>query len=112
MGYVADSYYKPGSWNSICDVCGFKFKSHEMQKRWDGLMVCKADFEHDHPQKFLRVKEDSSSVPWVRDEPEDSFVQFCYLYATAAYAGLAEAGCVQAGLATPPYLFLLDIKGV
>ena len=23
------------SWNAICDSCGFKFKSHELRRRWD-----------------------------------------------------------------------------
>jgi hypothetical protein len=104
------SYYKPGVWNAICDVCGFEFKSDKMKKRWDGLMVCSDDFELDHPQKYLRVREESQSVPWVRTEPEDTFVFVCYLYAISAYAGLAEAGCAQAGVTTLPYTTLLEMK--
>ena len=111
MGYANSSFYKPGRWNAICDVCGFQFKSDEMKKRWDGLMVCKEDFEHDHPQKFLRVREDSSSVPWVRDKPADQFTSLCYIWGSSAFAGLAEAGCSRAGDDVPTYTVLLELKG-
>lgn len=105
------SYYKPGSWNVICDECGFEFKSHQLHKRWDGLMVCREDWEPDHPQKYLRVTEDNQTVPFVKPEPEDTFVDVCYIYAISAYAGLAEAGCAQAGVQTLPYATLLALKG-
>lgn len=91
------TYFKSGSWNAVCDVCGFKFKSHEMRKRWDGLMVCDKDFEHDHPQKFLRVKEDKVSVPWVRNRPADDFVSLmCDFWNSSPIAGFAAAGCAHA----------------
>lgn len=65
------SYYKPGAWNAICDVCGFKYKSDELRKRWDGMMVCKKDFEVKHPTLFQRSRKEKSGVPWSRPEPED-----------------------------------------
>ena len=37
--------YEHGGWNVICDVCGFKFKNVDIKKRWDGLYVCKEDYE-------------------------------------------------------------------
>ncbi len=97
---MVNSFYKPGSWNIICDVCGFKFKAEKVRKRWDGLMVCKSDYEGDHPQKFLRVREDSSSVPYVRDEPEDQFVQTCSIWTATARADFGTADCMQADNAT------------
>lgn len=103
--------YISGAWNVHCDVCKFKFKSTEIRKRWDGLMVCKDDWETDHPQKYLRVHADKISVPYVRQESTDSQINICYIYATAAYAGLGEAGCMQAGLSTPSYALLLQLKG-
>lgn len=63
-----------GDWNAICDVCGWKFKASQLHKRWDGLMVCKADWEARHPQDFLRSIPDDQSVPWTRPEQEDQFV--------------------------------------
>ena len=102
--------YKKGQWNAICDACGFEFKSSELQKRWDGLMVCSKDFEHDHPQKYLRVREDSSSVPWVRNEPADTFKHVCYLWETSAYADLASADCAKADNINFTANFLWELK--
>lgn len=70
------NYYKPGVWNVVCDVCGFEYKSDELRKRWDGLMVCKHDWEPRHPQDLLRVPRENPSVPWARQEPADVFVDF------------------------------------
>jgi hypothetical protein len=58
----------------ICDVCGFKLWDRELKKRWDGLMVCSADFETRHPQDRVRAKPDKQNPPWVRPEPADVFL--------------------------------------
>jgi len=90
-------FFKSGSWNALCDICGHKFKSDQLKKRWDGLMVCEADFEHDHPQKYLRVRPDKISVPWVRSRPTDLDASpACYLWTQSAYADLATADCARA----------------
>lgn len=60
------THWKKGDWNAICDVCGQQFKASELQKRWDGLMTCKEDWEVRHPLDFIRVKPDRQSVPWTR----------------------------------------------
>jgi len=69
-------YLKLGDHNAICDVCGFKYKSSDLQRRWDGLYVCRQDFEPRHPSDFFRMKEENTSVPWARpdvsDDPNDS----------------------------------------
>ncbi len=97
------TYYKSGSFNAICDVCGFKFKSNEIQKRWDGLMVCSKDFEHDHPQKYLRVHERSQGLPWSRPRPEDVFVVVCTAAGATAFADIATADCARADITFPSY---------
>jgi len=94
--------YKPGLWKAICDVCGFEFYSNELRKRWDGLMVCDKDFECDHPSKYLRAGRGGSSVPWVRSEPEDTFVYVCYLEARQPYADQGEADCARVNDALAP----------
>jgi len=94
--------YKAGNWNAICDVCSFKFKASEMKKRWDGLMVCEKDFELDHPQKYLKVREDRTSVPWVRARPADVFIPVCTALTSASVVGFAVAGCWVAGKPLPP----------
>lgn len=63
-----------GQWNAVCDVCAQKYKSSEMRKRWDGLMVCPRDWEPRHPQDFLRSVPDHQAVPWSRPETPDVFV--------------------------------------
>jgi len=55
-----------GQWNGLCDVCGFKFKSNDLKKRWDGLYVCKEDWEPRHPSDFQRGVKEDPSVPWNR----------------------------------------------
>jgi len=70
------NYYKPGVWNVICDVCGFEYKSDELRKRWDGLMVCQHDWEPRHPQDLLRVPREDVSVPWTRPVSTELFVSF------------------------------------
>ena len=39
----------PFDWNIICQVCRQKIKASESLKRWDGLIVCKDDYETRHP---------------------------------------------------------------
>lgn len=73
------NYYKSGCWNVICDVCGFKKKSDQVQKRWDGLMVCAQDMEMRHPSDLIQIPEDNPSVPWSRPEPTDTFVPVSYI---------------------------------
>jgi hypothetical protein len=73
-----------GKWNVICDRCGGKQKSDEVTKTWDGLIVCKPEvtpgcFEHRHPQDFVRPVTDNQSVPFVRAEPTDQFVDVTYI---------------------------------
>lgn len=61
-------------WNVICDVCGWKYKNHELRKRWDGAMVCKKDWEPRHPQDLIKIPKDDQSVPYARPEASDQFV--------------------------------------
>lgn len=53
--------YIPGDPWLICDECGLKYRRSEMLKRWDGFMVCKKDYEHRHPQEFVRATTDKIS---------------------------------------------------
>lgn len=104
------TWYKPGSWNAICDVCGQQYKSDGLRERWDGLMVCASDWEPRHPQDFLRVPEEHTEAPWVRPEPENVFELVCYLWSLSNYADLGEADCAKADNNLLPYLFLRNLK--
>lgn len=97
------SYYKPGTWNAICDVCGFEYKSDEMKKRWDGLMVCPQDFEHRHPMDFMRVRSETLSVPWTRPEADDTFIDgpTCTIEGRQGIAGYGTADCATVGYIMP-----------
>lgn len=66
---------KLGQWNAICDRCGFKFKSGELKKDWQGLMVCNEDFELRNPQDFLRIQPERVVPDWVRPRPPDIFIE-------------------------------------
>ena len=61
-----------GQWNVICDVCGFKFKSNDIYERWDGLRVCRDDWEVRHPMDFQRGFKDDQSVPYTRPDQSNA----------------------------------------
>ena len=70
--------FDSGKWLVICDRCGFQRKNDEVQKTWDGHMVCapitgKTCFETRHPQDFVRARPDNSSVDFVRKAPTETF---------------------------------------
>lgn len=60
-----------GTYNAICDVCGFEYKAKDMRMRWDGAFVCSSDYEPRHPQDFLRGRVDRQSVPIARPDSEN-----------------------------------------
>ena len=70
----AKDYYKKGSWNVICDRCGFKYKGDELKKEWQGLMVCATCFEPRHPQDLIRSVRDQRLRPYYRPEPVAVFI--------------------------------------
>jgi len=76
---VRKTYLKLGAWNSVCDVCGFRFKSTELKKRWDGLMVCKKDWEPRHPQDLIRIRGETAFPTWTRPESTDTFTTIVYI---------------------------------
>jgi hypothetical protein len=66
--YIAGDFWR------ICDRCGFKVRSSETSRTWDGLYVCREDFETRHPQDFVRGRKDDQSVPDPRPEPVDNVI--------------------------------------
>lgn len=89
------TYFKSGTWNVICAVCGREYKSDEILKRWDGLLVCRDDFEVRHVADFIRPVTERSSVPFSNPEPTDVFVPVTYI--VPAIAGIAIAGISISG---------------
>lgn len=70
----AKDYLKRGGQNVICDRCGFKFKSEELKKEWQGFMVCEICFEPRHPQDLIRSVPEQTKRPYYRPEEEPNFI--------------------------------------
>ena len=66
--------YCSGEWLLICDSCGSVIYASEAYHRWDGMIVCRQDFEHRHPQDMLRGVADRQVVPFSRPEATDVFL--------------------------------------
>ena len=64
--------YIHGDWNALCDICGFKFKASDLKKNSDGYMVCKEDWEPEHPSDTFKAPTEDQSVPWTRPEGTDA----------------------------------------
>lgn len=67
-------FFKKGQWLVICDVCGMKYHSDDLKKRWDGLMCCRQDWNIRQPQDFVRGIPDPQAVPWSRPDTAPQFV--------------------------------------
>ena len=100
----------PGTWRAICDRCGFEFPSNMLVKDWQGLMVCKEDYETRHPQDFVRGVPDNPTPPWTRPEPTDAFVHYCSIESVSSYADMGTADCLQADNIQFTYQFLSEIN--
>lgn len=72
------SYFKSGSWNAVCDVCGLRFKSDDLKKRWDNLYTCHKDWEPKHPQLMIKSIKEKIDVDFARPET-DSFISLLYV---------------------------------
>ena len=101
--------YVPGDWAAICDQCGMKYKASQLRKRYDGFMVCSADWETRHPQEFVRAVPDNRPLPWTRPEAPDQFISVtynpltlsCSVFGHFSQADYAEADCAIVGDISP-----------
>lgn len=57
--------YKAGDWKAICQRCGRVFKGSQLLRTWDGLYVCKEDWEPKHPQLSVTGIRDDQRAPFV-----------------------------------------------
>jgi len=66
--------YIPGDYYQICDECGRKIRNSESRLRWDGLIVCPADFEERHPQELLnKLPTERQNVRNPRPRPNPAY---------------------------------------
>ena len=104
------NYFKSGSWNICCDVCNRKVKATDIFKRWDGLLVCKDDFEQDHPQKYIRVQADGMAVPEIRERGGEINVgPACNVITSSAFADYATADCSRADKVVPSFSIIAQL---
>ncbi len=75
-------------------------------RRWDGLVVCKDDYESRHPSTLYNYKGHVSVPDPIRKEPADTFVHVCDVISVQARAEYGTAGCATVGTA----YFDLDIS--
>ena len=73
------NHFHSGDWNIVCDICSKKIKASESKLRWDGLIVCPSDFEHRHPQDFVKARTDKITVPFTRPIPPLTFTNISYV---------------------------------
>src|ERR1017187_9327945 len=75
---MVNSVTRSYEYSALCDVCKFKFKASQLRLRWDGLMVCKEDWEPRHPSDFYRGRSDVHKLPFTRPDdgadPETSWI--------------------------------------
>lgn len=102
---MSNNYFKHGSYNAICDVCGKKFKADQLKLRWDGFMVCNSDYEVRHPQDLIRVYERPDVLPYTRDEVVDTFVNETApsIFVTEAICDMGVADYAVCDLIVPGY---------
>ncbi len=71
---MAREYWKAGGAWGICDRCGQKFRHADLRKEWNGLMVCREDYDPRHPQEGLRGIKENTAVRDARPPQPDNFL--------------------------------------
>lgn len=69
---MSANYFKLGSWNVICDICGKKRKRERVKKTWDGFLAClETCYDIKHPNEYPRkIFPDGLPVSDARPRPE------------------------------------------
>ena len=99
------TYFEGGQWNASCFRCGFKYKSGELRKTWQGFWCCDTCWEPRQPQDFVRSVPDNPGVPWAQDDNwtfGGPAVLQCTVVGKSAVPGYAIAGCSISGTPYSP----------
>ena len=99
---VTSSY----DYNAICDSCGLQFKASQLRKRWDGLMVCKDDWEQRHIADFYYTRNDTHILPYIRTKEAYKAVTKFGSIASTSNSGTTTVNTGHALFATPDASFI------
>lgn len=98
-------HWKKHDWKIECDVCSKEIYASDAKHRWDGLIVCKDDFEVRHPQELIRIRSERTAVPFISQEPPDVFVTVNYVVSlgctpstSTGEADICTADCARADI--------------
>lgn len=92
------TWYKKGSWNCLCDICGVQYKADQLRKNWKGLYVCPSDYETRQPLEFIRARSEDTTVPFSRPESEDEYIETtCDYWSSSQMADFGTADCMYIG---------------
>lgn len=96
---LANRTGKSYEYRALCDSCGFAFWNYELRQRWDGLWVCKDDWEARHPSDFYRTRNDVHKLPFTRsDTPADPQLSWTTTSGITINDVSPEVGAVKTGL--------------
>jgi len=75
-GYLRlpDKQFEPHASNSICDVTGFRMKSTQLLRRWEGYMVVAAAWNPRQPQDFPVIPTKQRTYPEARKGNADDVI--------------------------------------
>lgn len=90
-----NDYLKLGDYNAVCDQCGFKFKFSQLKERWDGMMVCHADWEPRHPRDFPRPPRAEHQVRRTRPVPSIIYDSVTYSQTPTVPSGTMTSNNVE-----------------
>lgn len=91
-------YLENGSFNRICDRCGFKGKAEHIRREWTGLYTCDATinncWEQRNAQDFVRGVPDNTAVRNPRPDKNNARIVY---WPYPCIAGVAVCGLSVCG---------------
>jgi hypothetical protein len=93
-------YLVLGEWNAQCWQCGGKFKAGQLQRHWQGYMVCPRCWEPRQPQDFVKAPPDQQAPPWTQPKA-DVFIPVCSPNDQSDVVGFGVVGCMTVGFVSP-----------
>ena len=64
------TYWESGTYNCLCQECGFTYKRNQLRRRYDGMLVCSKDWEPD-PEPRVKIRQIRNKKIDGTDKTED-----------------------------------------